>query len=317
MIGIATARAVLASVVLAGVVVAGVVVSRANPARAQADEGKAAWPAAAAPLFVARDLTAPGTFSRNAEGPEFTRDGRLFVVNCERDGTVCEVHPDGRVEVVVTLTGESIANAIRETASGDLVLADYKGHNILRLDVSSRRVSVVAHEPRFNQPNDLALGAGDQLYASDPNWKDATGQLWRIDAGGVTTRLAAGLGTTNGLALSPDGRLLYVAESVQRQIWVFDVEATGTLANRRLFASFPDHGLDGIKCDTAGRLYATRYGKGTIVVLSPAGEPVREIELPGKNVSNLVFGGPDGRTAFVTFQDRRNVGWFFVDVPGR
>jgi sugar lactone lactonase YvrE len=278
---------------------------------------RAAWPTASEPLFNARDLTAPGTFSRNAEGPEFTRAGRLFVVNCERDGTVCEVHPDGRTEVIVSLEGESVANAIREASDGTLLLADYKGHNILRLDVATRRVSVAAHEPGFHQPNDLARAAGDVLLASDPDWKNGTGRIWRVSAAGKVTIVSETMGTTNGLALSPDGRLLYVAESVQRKIWVFHVTTDGRLARRRLFAKFTDYGLDGIKCDTAGRLYVTRYGKGTIAVLSPAGDLVREIELPGKNVSNIVFGGPDGRTAFVTFQDRRNVGWFFVDVPGR
>jgi len=278
---------------------------------------RASWPSASEPLFAARDLTAPGTFSRNAEGPEFTRTGRLFVVNCERDGTVCEVHPDGRVEVVVSLEGESVANAIREASDGTLLLADYKGHNILRLDLESRRVSVATHEPRFNQPNDLALASGDVLYASDPDWKHGTGRIWRINPAGQAVIVSEVMGTTNGLALSPDGRLLYVAESVQRRIWVFHVTTDGRLAMRRLFAEFPDYGLDGIKCDTEGRLYVTRYGKGTVAVLAPSGALVREVELPGKNVSNIVFGGPDGRTAFVTFQDRGNVGWFFIDVPGR
>lgn len=274
------------------------------------------WPPAPQPPFVARPLTAPHTFTENAEGPEFTRGGRLFAVNCERDGTVCEVHPDGRVEVFVALPAGSTANAIRETSSGDLMLADYTGHNILRLDPATRRVSVFAHDDRLHQPNDLAIRRDDALFASDPNWKDGTGQLWRADPDGRLTRLAERLGTTNGLTLSPDERVLYVAESVQRKIWAFDVDARGDLSARRPFAEFEDHGLDGIKCDAAGRLYVARHGKGTVAVLDPAGRLVREVPVGGEKVSNLVFGGPEGRTVFLTLQDRRAMEQFGADQPG-
>ena len=274
----------------------------------------ASWPAATAPFWVSRPLTAPGSFTNNAEGPEFTRDGRLFVVNCERDGTICEVQPDGRVEVFVTLPGGSTANAIRETSAGALMLADYKGHNVLRLDVATRRVTTFVHDDRFNQPNDLAISRRDVLYASDPNWARETGQLWRIDPDGRVTLLASDLGTTNGLALSPDERVLYVGESVQRRVLAFDLDAQGQPTGRRVFATFPDFGLDGMKCDRAGRLYVTRYGKGTVAILDATGALVREVPVAeGKNVSNLVFGGPDRRTAFLTLQDTGRMAAFGVE----
>lgn len=275
-----------------------------------------AWPPARAPFFEARDLTAPERFSRNAEGPEFTRGGRLFVVNCEHDGTVCEVLPDGRVEVFVTLPEGSTANAIRETSGGALLLADFRGHNVLKLDVATRAVSVYAHDARFNQPNDLAIRGDDVLFASDPKWTDGTGQLWRVDRDGTATLLLQGLGTTNGLTLSPDERLLYVAESAQRRIWVYDVSRRGDLSGKRLFAEVPDHGLDGIKCDAKGRLFVARYGKGSIAVFRPDGTIEREVALQGHDVSNLVFGGPDGRSVFVTLQDRRGMEQFASDTPG-
>jgi hypothetical protein len=63
---------------------------------------------------------------------------------------------------------------------------------------------------------------------------------------------------------------------------------------------FPDHGFDGMRCDVDGNLYITRYGKGTVVKLSPAGEVMQEIDVLGKSPSNLCFGGPDGRTIYVT-----------------
>ncbi|MFM7328830.1 MAG: SMP-30/gluconolactonase/LRE family protein, partial [Bacteroidota bacterium] len=121
---------------------------------------------------------------------------------------------------------------------------------------------------------------------------------------------------TNGIAFSPDERMLYVAESVQRIIWVYDVDDAGEIYGKRKFAEFSDFGLDGMKCDDEGNLFATRYGKGTIAMFAPDGTLLREIRMKGKNTSNLTFGGPDGRTCFVTLQDRGCVETFRVEVPG-
>jgi sugar lactone lactonase YvrE len=75
--------------------------------------------------------------------------------------------------------------------------------------------------------------------------------------------------------------------------------------------------MDGMRCDTEGNLYITRYGKGTIVKLSPGGKVLQEIPLIGKKPSNIAFGGSDGRTVFVTLQDQGNIESFRVDKPGR
>jgi gluconolactonase len=96
------------------------------------------------------------------------------------------------------------------------------------------------------------------LFASDPNWKEGNGQLWRIEPNGSTKLLKENMGTTNGITLSPDEKILYVNESVQRKIWAFDIDENGDLSNQHLFASFDDYGLDGMKCDTRGNLYITR-----------------------------------------------------------
>src|SRR5205807_3757555 len=164
--------------------------------------------------------------------------------------------------------------------------------------------------------NDLAIAADGTLYASDPNWKEGTGQLWRIDTKGKTHRLARGMGTTNGIDLSPDGKTLYVNESVQRNGWAFPVKADGSLGEKRLLKKFPDHGFDGMRCDVDGNLYITRYGKGTVAVLSPGGKVLREIDVLGERPSNLCFGGPDGRTVYVTEVTKQRLVQFRVDRPG-
>jgi sugar lactone lactonase YvrE len=196
-------------------------------------------------------------------------------------------------------------------------VADYVAHNVLRVDPTTRAVTVLAHEPAMNQPNDLAIATDGTLYASDPNWKTGTGQLWRIDAQGRAVRLAGEMGTTNGIDISPDGRTLYVNESVQRCVWAFDLAADGDLENKRLLCKFADHSLDGMRCDVDGNLYITRHGKGTVVKVSPQGDVLREIDVLGQHPTNICFGGSDGRTAYVTEAQRGRLVQFRVDRPGR
>lgn len=125
------------------------------------------------------------------------------------------------------------------------------------------------------------------------------------------------MGTTNGVEVSPDEKTLYVNESVQRNVWAYDLSPEGEISNKRLLIQFPDHGMDGMRCDEQGNLYITRYGKGTIAIVSPSGDLIREVELKGKKTSNIAFGGPDGRTAYVTLQDRGCLESFQVEYPGR
>lgn len=268
-------------------------------------------------LFAVSDLLPEGAFTEGIEGPAVAAGGSLYAVNYVREGTVGRITPGGEAEIFVTLPEGSTGNGIRVAADGALLVADYTRHNVLRVDPVTRAVTVYAHEPRMNQPNDLALDDRGRLYASDPSWADSTGQLWRIDPDGSVTLLADGLGTTNGVEVSPDGRTLYVNESVQRTVWAYPLSEAGTLGGRRPLVRFDDHGLDGMRSDASGTLYVTRYGKGTVALVSPAGEVRREVRLQGLRPTNLAFGGPDGRTVYVTVADRGTVEVFRTDQPGR
>jgi sugar lactone lactonase YvrE len=267
-------------------------------------------------LFRAFDLTAENVFSENIEGPCPDGRGGVYLVNFERDGTIGHVSADGKSELFVRLPPPSNGNAI-QIRSGKLLVADWVGHNILRVDVASRAISVYCHDDRFNQPNDICMNRKGQLFASDPSWKDGTGQVWRIDPNGKAVLLKTGMGTANGIELSPDERTLYVNESVQRRVWSFPLDENGNLGAPVLFHEFPDYGMDGMKCDREGNLYVTRYGKGTVAMLSPKGEVIREVVMKGKNTSNLAFGGPGGKLVFVTLQDRKCVEGFYTDIPGK
>ncbi len=268
-------------------------------------------------LFQAEDFTEENLFTGNIEGPAFDKKGNFYVVNFEKDGTIGLVKQDGRVERFITLPDGSTANAIQFDSKENMYLADCTRHNILKVDMKNKKVVIYVHNDAFNQPNDMCINKKDQLFASDPNWKEGTGKLWRIDKGGKTLLLTDQMGTTNGIELSPDEKILYVNESVQRKVWAFDVDDKGNISNKKLLAEFEDFGFDGMKCDKDGNLYITRYGKGTVVVVSPKGDIIREVQLKGKKCSNLVFGGLNGKLVFVTLQDRKGIEKFRNDIPGR
>lgn len=268
-------------------------------------------------LFSSTAFTPEKSFTSGAEGPAVDKDGVLYAVNLEREGTVGRVTPKGEYSVFVSLPDSSIGNGIRFDSEGDMLIADYKAHNVLKVSMASKQITVHAHEPGMNQPNDIAIDSKNRLYASDPNWKMNTGRIWRVDPNGNVTLLEDGMGTTNGIEVSPDERTLYVNESVQRKVWAYNLSAEGTISNKRLLTQFPDFGMDGMRCDVDGNLYVTRHGKGTVAKISANGKSLAEVPLLGKSPSNIAFGGSDGRTAYVTLQDKGNIETFRVDKPGR
>jgi sugar lactone lactonase YvrE len=267
-------------------------------------------------LFVATPLTDEGAFTEGIEGPACDAQGNIYAVNFGRQQTIGKVTPDGKATQFVELPGKSVGNGIRFDRQGMMFVADYVGHNVLRINPSTRAISVFAHSDEMNQPNDLAIAPDGTLYASDPNWKNETGQLWRIDTNGSVHRLIAKMGTSNGIEVSPDGKTLYVNESVQRNLWAFTISRDHLLENPHLLKQFSDYAFDGMRCDVDGNLYITRHGKGTVLKLSPKGDVLREIDVLGPLPSNICFGGSDGRTAYVTEVKHRRLVQFRVDRPG-
>jgi sugar lactone lactonase YvrE len=271
---------------------------------------------AAEELYVATPLTAEHSFTPGIEGPNCDAEGNVYVVNFARQQTIGKVTPDGKAEVFVTLPGKSTGNGIVFDQKGMMYVADYVGHNVIKIDPKTKEMSVYAHEEKMSQPNDLAIAPDGTLYASDPNWANSTGQVWRIDTAGKVTLAAADMGTTNGIEVSPNGKTLYVNESKQLSIWAFTIAADGTLHDKRLFKKFDDFSFDGQRCDIDGNLYVARYSKGVVVKISPEGKILEEIKVLGAKPSNLCFGGKDGRTIFVCEVEHGRLVHFRVDKPG-
>lgn len=283
--------------------------SHANPENMNIEQNK--------DYYRSESFTDPGGFPSGIEGPAVDRNGILYAVNFEKTGTIGQVTPEGKASMFIQLPEGSIGNGIRFNSKGDMLIADYTMHNILMVNMDSKEISVFAHNDQMNQPNDIAISGSDIIFASDPDWKNSTGQLWRIDTDGSFTLLEGNMGTTNGIEVSPDNKTLYVNESVQRNVWAYDLSPEGEISNKRLLIKFEDFGMDGMRTDKAGNLYITRHGKGSVVKVSPEGEVLEEIETSGKTPSNIAFGGKDGRTAYITLQDNGNIETFQVEEPGR
>ena len=175
------------------------------------------------------------TFTSGIEGPAVDSEGNLYAVNYKKEGTIGIVRPDGSHGCFLVLPEGSTGNSIRFGKDGNMYVADYTGHNILKVDMKSKKISVFAHEPKMNQPNDIVFASNGNIYASDPDWPNQKGQLWLITPDAKVSLLETNMGTTNGIAVSEDGKRLYINESAQLKVWVYDICPDGTLRNKRLF----------------------------------------------------------------------------------
>ncbi|HZW66592.1 MAG TPA: SMP-30/gluconolactonase/LRE family protein [Hanamia sp.] len=266
-------------------------------------------------LYNARDFTAPNTFTNGVEGPAADKSGNVYAVNFDHQGTIGKVTLSGEASIFIELPEGSIGNGIRFDSKGNMLIADYKMHNLLKVDMATKNISVYAHEARMTQPNDLAIDSKDRVYASDPNFKENTGRIWRVDKSKTAVLLDSIDGTANGIEVSPDEKILYVGAG--RKIFRYSLSKKGQVKNRKLLIEFPDFSTDGMRCDAEGNLYVARIGKGVIAKISPSGKLLREIQLIGKKPTNVAFGGEGGRTVYVTLMDRGNLECFRVESPGR
>lgn len=272
-----------------------------------------------------QDWITDGVFTQGIEGPAVDDAGVLYAVNHQQQGTIGKVTAQGRAETLLTLKNGSIGNGIRFDKQGNMYIADYVNHNVLKVTKAalaqggdlSQSVTVFAHDNRMDQPNDLATMDNGILFASDPNWQASSGKLWRINTNGAVTLLEADMGTTNGIEVSPDNKTLYVNESVQRKVWRYELDEQGNISNKQLFISFTDFGLDGMRTDNQGNLYIARYGAGVVAVVSPQGKLIKEIKLKGKHPTNVAFGGEEGKRLFITMQKRGAIEMAEVEFAGR
>jgi sugar lactone lactonase YvrE len=276
--------------------------------------------------FESRRLTPPPSdYPQGIEGPAVDADGVLYVVNFQQRGTIGRLRPGAaRSELFAKLPAGSIGNGIRFDRDGRMYVADFKKHNVLVFERGETVAKVYVNDA-FTQPNDLAIARDGTLYASDPNFAARSGRIWRItrkpDGKGKAEVMTSArqMGVANGLDLSPDDATLYVSESNTREVWAYRLQGASLTAPRLVmkFDRGNDTELDGLRTDADGRIFVTRPNAGTVAILLADGTLVREVTLLGSNPSNLTFGGPDGKTVYVTQVDGGFIEAFRTDRPGR
>jgi gluconolactonase len=209
------------------------------------------------------------------------------------------------------------ANGLAFDREGRLVYCAEADRAIVRVEKDGKR-TVLADRfegKRLNSPNDLVFASNGDLYFTDPsgggrfgNWdlkKELPFQGVFLLRNGKLQALIRDLERPNGIALSPDGRSLFVNDSVKRVIMRYDVQADGTVSNGRQFVDMnvekAPGNPDGMKFDTAGNLYS--IGPGGIWIISPAGVRLGTI-VPPENAPGFTFGDPDNRAVYIAASTR-------------
>jgi gluconolactonase len=243
------------------------------------------------------------------EAPVLDEQGNIYISEPYR-GPITRVTPDGEVSVWAETEG---ANGHRILEDGSHLVCDRVRRAVLKLDENGQEMAVAAStcgEAALRHPNDIVLDARGGFYFTDPRrgQDDPIGRVCYVDAQGQSHIVAQWEGFPNGITLSPDGDVLYVAEFSRNEILRFPITAPGEVGPESLFAQLPQgegvslFGPDGIMFGPEGYLYVAHFGMGTIHVLNAQGELVRSLPAGEKNAwsSNLAFGGPNLRTLYIT-----------------
>jgi gluconolactonase len=227
-------------------------------------------------------------------------------VSDEEQNKILRVYPDGRKETVIEL-GDPDGNTFDERQA----LLDCASvlRAIIRVSPDGKyKVLADRYEgKRFNSPNDVLIGPDHAIYFTDPTLDLPKGEkqetafqgVYRLDRDGKVELLVKDMSQPNGLAFSPDGKRLYIDDSEQKNIRVFDFAAGGHLSNERVFADENQPGgvPDGMRVDKAGNVYVT--GPKGIWVWDPQGNHLGTIVVP-EQPANLGWGDKDYRTLYIT-----------------
>ncbi len=207
-------------------------------------------------------------------------------------------------------------NGHKILADGTHLVCDASQHAVLRLSAKGQALPHAADACQgrpLRGPNDLTLDSPNGgFYFTDPGGSDENnliGTVHYVDKKGEVSLVENSLAFPNGIALTPDGRTLYVGESKRNRVLSFDVLAPGALGPRTLLANLPDkkeaqgqidNQPDGMCLDAEGNLYVAHYGMRRVQVLSKDGVLIRS--LPGGNLttSNVAFGGRNLDQLFIT-----------------
>lgn len=240
---------------------------------------------------------------RFTEGAAWTRDGKL--VFSDIPANKIHVWADGNMAVFRDPSGNSNGNIIGP--DGLLYTAHHGTRNVTRTNKDGS-VTVLAdkfEDKQLNSPNDLVLRKNGDLYFTDPPYGlgrtkpdlDFNG-VFVVRKSGKVEVLAKDFSRPNGIVLSPNEKICYVADTQKQQIRAFDLDKNGLFTNGRIFAEKFAGYPDGMRVDVKGNLYVTAQG---VHVFDPKGTLLGTIPVP-ETPTNCAWGDKDGKTLYITAQ---------------
>ena len=270
---------------------------------------------------------------RFPDGPVPMADGSVLLVEIAR-GTLTRVLPDGELSVVAELGGGPNGLAIGPDGAayvcnnggfewveaGNLLFPGHAANpeacgSIQRVDLTSGAVTTLYGNfegERLKGPNDIVFDAAGGFWFTDHGQVRDSGRdhgaLYHAAADGSRiTRQRAGMMGPNGVGLSPDGKTLYVSETMTARVWAMDIVATGELALPPPWAPGRFVGtppafrlLDSMAIEESGRICVGTMVEGGITIFDPAGDGSEFLSLPDVGITNIAFGGADRRDAYIT-----------------
>lgn len=252
---------------------------------------------------------------RFTEGPVWSHDGYMLWSDVPVD-KIMKLSSEG---TSVYRENSNGANGNTFDAKGNLYTCESRTRRVVRTDKKGKIV-VIAEKyqgKRLNAPNDIVVRKDGHIYFTDPAFgNQADGReldfygVYHISPKGEMDLVAKPAGRPNGIALSPNGRILYVANSDDRNVRAYDVDSKGAVSNERVLISNIEGVPDGIRTDEKGNIYVTCKG---IAVYTPQGAMLKMIEI-AETPANCAFGDSDLQTLYVTA--RTSVYRIKLDVKG-
>ena len=236
------------------------------------------------------------------EGPAWLPDGRLIFSDIY-SSRIMKTAGAGKTEIHRNFSNAANGNALDR--QGRLYTCERDGRRVSRMEKDGR-LTVIASEwqgKRLNSPNDIAVRRDGNVYFTDPASRAVLepqeigfSGVYRISPDGKLSLITSKMARPNGVAVTPNGRTLYVADSQEKKIVAFDLDAKGNATNERVFIANVEGTPDGLRVAENGNLYIACRG---IAVYTPSGKLVRMIEIP-ETPTNCEFGDADRKSLYVT-----------------